>query len=122
MKCFYHEATDAVATCKNCQKGLCRQCAVDVGDGMACRNACERQVRVLNAFLKKGQNAIKRSSLGYYGLAGFLLLIAIVIGQDSLRSNINAWAIFGDGMSLVMLIGAVFFFIMAKKAADDTKP
>ena len=26
MKCFYHEDKDAVATCQNCGKGLCREC------------------------------------------------------------------------------------------------
>ena len=119
MKCFYHETVDAVATCKNCQRALCRECAVDVGNGMACRNACEEQVRILNQMLKKGQNAIKRSSLGYYGLAGFLLLMAIVIGQDSVRSDIKGWAIFGDGMSAVFLLGAIFFLIIARKAGAD---
>lgn len=27
MKCFYHEKKDAVATCQNCGKGLCKTCA-----------------------------------------------------------------------------------------------
>lgn len=27
MKCFYHEEKDAVATCQNCGKGLCKECA-----------------------------------------------------------------------------------------------
>lgn len=27
MKCFYHEERDAVATCKRCNKGLCKECA-----------------------------------------------------------------------------------------------
>ena len=88
---------------------------------MACRNACEEQVRILNAMLRKGQNAIKRSSLGYYGLACFLFLMAIVIGQDSVRSDIKGWAIFGDGMSAVFLLGAIFFLVLAKKAGVDKK-
>ena len=121
MKCFYHEGIDAVAVCKNCSKALCRGCAVDVGNGMACRNACEPQVRAVNAMLRKGQNAIRRSSWSYYGLAAFLLLTGLVIGQDSLRSEMRGWALFGDGMSLVMVLGAVFFFIMAKKAGADNR-
>ena len=27
MKCFYHEKKDAVGTCQNCGKGLCKECA-----------------------------------------------------------------------------------------------
>ena len=121
MKCFYHETVDAVATCKNCCRALCRQCAVDVGNGIACRNTCEQQVQALNAMLRKGQNAIKRSAWSYYGLAIFMLLMAVVIGQDALRSNEGGWAIIGDGMALTFLGGAIFFFFIAKKGAADNK-
>jgi hypothetical protein len=88
---------------------------------MACRNMCEQQVQALNAVLRKGQHALKRSAWSMYGLAVFLLLIAVVIGQDALRSNERGWAIFGDGMFLTFLAGAIFFFIMAKKAAAENK-
>jgi len=27
MKCFYHQNKNAVATCQNCGKGLCKECA-----------------------------------------------------------------------------------------------
>ena len=121
MKCYYHETVDAVATCKNCCRALCRQCALDVGNGMACPNACEDQVRILNAMLSKGQNAIKRSSLGYYGVAGLLFLMAIAIGQDSVRSDIKGWDVLGSGMSAVFLLGAIFFLVMARKARADRK-
>jgi hypothetical protein len=48
MKCFYHPGIDAVGVCKNCNKGLCADSAVDVGDGLACVGACEQRVRDLN--------------------------------------------------------------------------
>ncbi|MBP7275989.1 MAG: hypothetical protein KBA51_07280, partial [Kiritimatiellae bacterium] len=35
MKCFNHEDRDAVGTCKSCGKGVCRECAVDMGKGLA---------------------------------------------------------------------------------------
>jgi hypothetical protein len=88
---------------------------------MACRDMCEKQVRTLNAVLTRGQNALKRSAWSTYGLAIFFLLLAAVIGQDSLRSNERGWVIFGDGMSLTLLAGAIFFFVMAKKASADNK-
>ncbi len=71
--------------------------------------------------LKKGQNAIKRSVWSYYGLAIFLFLMAVVIGQDALRSNEHGWLVFGNGMALTFLAGAFFFFIVGKKAAGDNK-
>lgn len=34
MKCFYHSQADARGICKNCSKGLCEECAVDVGNAL----------------------------------------------------------------------------------------
>lgn len=49
MKCFYHHNFDAVGSCKSCGKGLCPECAVDLGKGLACRNQCEEEAkRVIN--------------------------------------------------------------------------
>lgn len=121
VKCFNHDAIDAVATCKNCSRALCRECAVDVGNGIACRNLCEQQVKALNAILKRGQNALRRSAWSMYGLAVFLLLIAAVIGQDALRTNEKGWSILGNGMALTFLGAAIFFFLMGKKAGTDQK-
>lgn len=47
MRCFYHQGTDAVGTCKSCGKGLCVECAVDLGKGLACRGRCEESARAI---------------------------------------------------------------------------
>ena len=47
MKCFYHQDRDAVGTCKSCGKGLCPECAVDLGKGLACRSRCEDDAKAV---------------------------------------------------------------------------
>ena len=47
MRCFYHQDKDAVGGCKSCGKGLCVECAVDLGKGLACRGRCEEDVRAV---------------------------------------------------------------------------
>jgi hypothetical protein len=47
MRCFYHQDKEAVGTCKSCGKGLCSECAVDVGKGLACRSRCEADARAI---------------------------------------------------------------------------
>jgi hypothetical protein len=47
MLCFYHQEKDAVGQCRSCGKGVCAECAVDLGKGLACRGRCEEQVRTL---------------------------------------------------------------------------
>ena len=37
MKCYVHLKTDAIGTCSNCGKGLCKECAIEVGNKLKCR-------------------------------------------------------------------------------------
>jgi hypothetical protein len=37
MNCFNHPDIPAVGICKYCQKGLCKDCAIDSGYGIACK-------------------------------------------------------------------------------------
>jgi hypothetical protein len=53
MKCFYHNQSDAVGTCKYCCKGLCPNCAKDSGAGLACVNKCEDKVKLLSETMEK---------------------------------------------------------------------
>jgi hypothetical protein len=48
MHCYTHQAVSAVGLCKTCFKALCPECAVDVGNGLACRGECEQKVKELN--------------------------------------------------------------------------
>ena len=47
MNCFNHPDIPAVGICKYCQRGLCKTCAFDSGDGIACKNHRD-EVEVLN--------------------------------------------------------------------------
>jgi hypothetical protein len=47
MNCFYHPTVVAVGTCKSCHKGLCPECAIDLGKGLACKGRCEENVKGL---------------------------------------------------------------------------
>ena len=47
MRCFYHEEKEAVGSCKSCGKGLCRECAVDLTKGLACRGHCEADAQAI---------------------------------------------------------------------------
>ena len=51
MKCFNHAAADAVGVFKHCNKGLCRECAVEVAGSLSCRGACEAQVALVNRLM-----------------------------------------------------------------------
>lgn len=77
MKCYNHHESDAVGVCKNCNKGLCLNCAVDVGDGLACKNSCEQAVLDVNKIIQASKSVIKKSSGYYYKLAIIDALFAL---------------------------------------------
>ncbi|HCU25594.1 MAG TPA: hypothetical protein DF383_11315 [Deltaproteobacteria bacterium] len=37
MHCFHHQDHEAIGICKACGKGLCQECTVDLGHGLACK-------------------------------------------------------------------------------------
>jgi hypothetical protein len=47
MRCFYHQEKESVGLCKYCAKGLCVECAIDLGKGLACKGKCEEGVRAV---------------------------------------------------------------------------
>ena len=53
MHCFNHPAASAVGLCKCCSKGLCPDCAADLGHGLACKDKHEPQVEALNMIIEK---------------------------------------------------------------------
>ena len=53
MRCFYHHEKEAVGTCKSCGKGLCPDCAVDLGKGLACRGHCEEDAKAMIQLIER---------------------------------------------------------------------
>ncbi|MBI2834374.1 MAG: hypothetical protein HYX76_08110 [Acidobacteria bacterium] len=77
MRCFYHRERDAVATCKNCGRGVCPDCAVDVGNGLACRDRCEAEVRSLNEIISRNKTAYQKTQSAYARTALFYAVVAL---------------------------------------------
>lgn len=44
MECFEHANSPAVGICRVCGRGVCHGCVRDTGHGLACSDACEKEV------------------------------------------------------------------------------
>lgn len=53
MLCFNHPEKEAVGICKSCQRGLCAECATDLGHGLACKDKHEDQVNTLETIINQ---------------------------------------------------------------------
>ena len=66
MKCFNHSEKEAIVICKNCNKGLCKECAVEVDNGIACKDKCEEEVSFLNQMLQKNKGMYNKTAQSLY--------------------------------------------------------
>src|SRR4030095_10970083 len=108
MKCFNHAANDAVAICKSCGRGICRDCLIEVGTAMVCKERCESAVAGLNDLVSRNINAYKKASEVYRSVAlffGLLGLVMVVMGAVILRRSGNSagWLAIILGVSLASM-------------------
>jgi hypothetical protein len=78
MKCYYHKDSDAVGLCKACSKGICHECAADVGGGLACQATCTEVVRSINALVAASTTKVAQQLRGSYFWAALLLILGIL--------------------------------------------
>ena len=112
MACFYHHDRDSVGGCKSCGKGLCAECAVDLGKGLACRDRCEEDVRALMELVDRN---IKLSSQ-----TASLMDTTRKVRSSGAFSNLvfgtafMAWGLSNPArFSFVILLGACFLALGA---------
>jgi len=115
MRCFNHSDRDASGICKACGKGLCTDCAVDLGHGLSCRGDHEERIaaseRMMTRATRVQETAARSKFLGpafflfcggvmaYYGLersemSGFLMLLGLAFlgfGAFMLVANLKAY-------------------------------
>ena len=95
MRCFYHPTTDAVAICKNCYRGLCSSCAVDVANGMACRDRCESEVQALDRLVQSNKTYASKSAGIYIRSGVIVILLGLLLATWGVASKLWVMAAMG---------------------------
>jgi|SRR5580658_1582405 hypothetical protein len=75
MRCFNHRDREAVGSCKACSKGLCAECAVDLGHGLSCRGEHEATVESYRTMLNRNTKVMDAARVN--GVVGPLFFIAL---------------------------------------------
>ena len=99
MKCFVHHDQDAVGTCKNCQKGLCPDCAVDSGQAITCRGVCEERVSKVDKLIQRNMTLSDAQKRVRYLYPGFIIVVGVLF---------TGWGVsYGEPMNFSTFIGIV---------------
>ena len=118
MKCFYHQANDAIAICKSCNRALCQSCAIDVHPGTACIDRCEKDVADLNLIVERSKSAYQKTGSAYRrnGLAMLIVgLIFLGFGIFPIIINGEYRMIFMALLGVVFLLWSFFSYRSARQ-------
>jgi len=118
MQCFYHRDAAAVCTCKNCGRGLCPSCAVDVTNGLACPGPCEEEVRALNRVISRNKTAYEKTSGAYVRVAAFYATVGVLLLTAGLFDwRGQAWLLLPAGG--VLLLAAFVHYTTGRRFDND---
>lgn len=122
MKCFNHFQNEAVGTCKHCFRGVCSQCARDTGVGLACSEACEHEVKSVQALVERNKNLTAFAPKPYSRSAVTSTLMGAVFIGFGLISRIPFMRAFLIVFGMVVLCGAVVAFLNSRRIARAALP
>ena len=117
MKCFNHTASDAVAVCSHCGKGLCVDCTSHPVNGrMVCSTACAdalaRAHSAMVTLFQQGRRNAQASAI-YCFLGALLSGAGAVVAWYMLPSPFLI--IFAGGCALVLLLSGIWYARAAGK-------
>lgn len=110
MECFYHPDVAAAGVCKNCQRGICRDCIAEVADAISCTGRCESQAAGMGKMWRLGPKT-------YGGTAAYMLAFGVILMASAIR-NYQEWKeveIIPLGMGVVFLVAGAGFAVAAFK-------
>ena len=99
MKCFRHNEIDAVGICRACNKGLCVDCAADLGHSIACKGSCEQAAEATHDLVSRTIVTVRSQKRIRYLFPAFIIFMGLVALFYSLTSNepINPVTLLGVG-------------------------
>jgi hypothetical protein len=80
MRCFNHIDRESLGICKACSKGLCAECAVDLGHGLSCRGDHEATVNGYHAMLARNIKMVNVAKNSAQGVPIFLSVVGVLMG------------------------------------------
>jgi hypothetical protein len=122
MRCYYHRDVDAVATCRNCCRGLCDACVVDVDKKAACRDRCEADVAAVGALLAQSDRAFATAGrqMRIAALICVLFAALFVVLSQRMPYAMAAWLLLPA--AFVLLIGGGLLVLNARRYDTQRSP
>jgi hypothetical protein len=113
MKCFNHPDLDAIGICKNCNKGLCKDCLTEVDNGIACTSTCVDEVNQVNSLIQRNKHTHNVASSAHMRnvlLFGGMGIVFLIFGLTT-----EGIGDFLTIMGILFLLGGILSYTSARK-------
>lgn len=122
MRCYYHRDVEAVATCRNCCRGLCDACAAEVDKLSACRGRCEAEVAAVRTLLARSDSAFITAGrqLRIAALICLLFATLFVVLSRQMPFAMATWLLLPA--AFVLLIAAALLVFNARRYDAQRPP
>lgn len=127
MRCFYHPEKEALGICKNCNRGICEDCLVDVDHhGLACKNTCQEEVREIQALIERNKTSYQRVSRIHYrnaftfGCFSALLLVMFIAAGVQQGSFVTMPVLIIGFLWLFFMVGCIVNVINGRRLVKGT--
>ena len=121
MNCYYHQNKVSVGICRYCLKGVCSDCAVDIEGGLACRDKCEQQAKMVVRYLRKSMSSAESYNKIYANSNKGMLFSSLFVTAIGLTYLVFPWFYAeSDGtwfylIGIIFLLAGLFLGIRARK-------
>lgn len=109
MRCYVHGDTEAVGTCRACNKGLCHDCVADLGHSISCKGGCENKANLLNTQVMQSSVVLRTQGRNRFFAPAFFIVMGIVFMLFASNGSfgINLGTVMGSGFVVFGIILAV---------------
>jgi hypothetical protein len=120
MNCFNHPHSSATGICRVCCRGLCTECAVDLGHSLACKGEHEQGAAAINALNLRSTKLLKvtRKSMFigplFFGVCGLIFLV------DGLRQEVRLN--FASYLGAAFVVFALAILVTNVRAYGEKRP
>jgi hypothetical protein len=90
MHCYNHAERNAVGTCKACHKGLCVECAKDLGFGLSCHGAHEQRIAEVEELISRNASVQRVAGRAKFAAPAFYIFMGLVFAGYGLFFTRNS--------------------------------
>jgi len=121
MHCFNHESVAAIAICKFCGRGICRECAIVQPQGIYCSPDCKVATEETENAVEVNRRLLQKAPTSTFVSAALELAVGILFLALTQFPFLGGASPVLVVMGLLLILAAVYHFVCAIRFRREHK-